>query len=64
MSTVELIQRKAETLPQELQIEALHYVEFLASRQEAGIESAEWAKFSATQMEKQYAPSDAIYDQD
>jgi hypothetical protein len=64
MSTVELIQRKAESLPAELQIEALHYLEFLALRRETQAESADWARFSATQLEKQYAPADAIYDQD
>ena len=64
MSTVELIQRKAEALPRELQIETLHYVEFLASRQEARAESTEWARFSTAQLDKHYAPADAIYDQE
>ena len=58
-----MIEKKAKSLPRELQVEALHYVEFLASRAEARAESAEWAKFSAAQLEKHYGPADAIYDQ-
>ena len=64
MSTLEMIEEKAKSLPRELQLEALHYVEFLFSRSEARAESTEWAKFSASQLEKQYGPADAIYDQD
>jgi len=59
-----MIEKKAKNLPRELQVEALHYVEFLASRSEARAESTEWAKFSAAQLEKQYGPADAIYDHD
>jgi hypothetical protein len=64
MSTLELIENKAKNLPDHLQIEALHYVEFLLSRLEARAESAQWAKFSGEQLEKQYATVDAIYDKD
>ena len=64
MSTLELIETKAKSVPGELQVEVLHYVEFLLSRQRARAESAEWAKFSAAQLENQYAPADAIYDRD
>jgi len=64
MSTLELIEKKAKSLPGDLQVEALHYVEFLLSRFEAQAESVEWAKFSAAQLEKQYAPADTIYDRD
>lgn len=64
MSTVELIEEKAKSLPGELQVEALHYVEFLLARMQARAESGEWAKFSAAQLEKQYGPADAIYDRD
>jgi hypothetical protein len=64
MSTVEMIEEKARSLPGELQVEALHYVEFLLARLEAGAEAVEWTKFSGAQLEKQYGPMDAIYDQD
>jgi hypothetical protein len=64
MSTAELIYEKAKTLPDRLQTEALHYVDFLLSRLDIRAEDAEWAQFSRTQLEKQYGPSDAIYDSD
>jgi len=51
-------------LPGTLQTEALHYVDFLLSRQEVKSEDGDWARFSASQLEKQYAPADAIYDTD
>ena len=44
--------------------EALHYVDFLLSRQEAKTDGGEWAGFSASQLEKHFAPADAVYDQD
>lgn len=64
MSTVELIAEKSRALPAELQEEALHYVDYLLARQMEGAESIEWSKFSAEQLAAQYAPGDAIYDQD
>jgi len=64
MSTAEMIFKKADALPEQLQTEALHYVDFLISRQEAKAEASDWAKLSASQLEKHYAPADAIYDQD
>ena len=64
MSTLQMIEEKAKNLPGDLQVEALHYVEFLLSRLEARAESAEWAEFSAGQLEKHYAAADAIYDKD
>ena len=64
MSTLELIEKNAKRLPGDLQVEALHYVEFLLSRLEARAESAEWVEFSAAQLEKHYAAADAIYDKD
>ena len=64
MSTVELIEEKVKRLPGELQAEALHYVEFLLARLHASGESAEWAKFSGAQLEKQYGVVDGVYDQD
>ena len=64
MSTVELIEEKAKSLPGDLQVEALHYVEFLLARLQGKAESADWAKFSGAQLEKQYGPVDAIYDRE
>ena len=59
-----MIEEKAKSLPINLQEEALHYVEFLLARLRAGAESAEWAQFAGAQLEKQYGPVDAIYDED
>ena len=64
MSTADLIFEKAKALPGELQTEALHYVDFLLARWDVKSEDGDWARFSATQLEKQYAPGDAIYDAD
>jgi hypothetical protein len=64
MSIAELIYEKAKGLPVPLQTEALHYLDFLQSRQSAEVEAAEWSRFSASQLEKQYAPEDALYDQE
>jgi hypothetical protein len=64
MSTADLIYEKAKALPETLQTEALHYVDLLLSRQGAKSEDGDWARFSASQLEKQYAPADAIYDTD
>ncbi|MGH7971501.1 MAG: DUF2281 domain-containing protein [Limisphaerales bacterium] len=64
MSTLEMIEEKAKSLPGDLQEEALHYVEFLLARLQARAESAEWAKFAGAQLGRQYGPVDAIYDQD
>jgi hypothetical protein len=64
MSTAELIYERARALPDPLQTEALHFVDFLLSRLDARLEDTEWAKFSASQLEKQYSPADAAYDQD
>ena len=64
MSTAEMIFQKAKTLPEPLQTEALHYVDFLLSREEAKADANQWAKLSANQLEKHYALADAIYDGD
>jgi hypothetical protein len=64
MTTLDLIYEKAKELPVDRQIEALHYVSFLLSQEQANAESAEWAAHSSSQMAKQYAPENAIYDQD
>lgn len=64
MSTADLIFQKAKVLPAPLQTEALHFVDYLLTRQEAKTEAAVWAKFSEGQLDKQYAAADSIYDQD
>jgi hypothetical protein len=65
MSTAELIYEKAKTLPEQLQTEALHYVDYLFARRQRGEdEQQEWAKFSAQQLSRAYGPGDAIYDED
>ena len=64
MSTAELIYEKTRRLPEDLQAEALHYVDFLLAQRQGQSEAAAWAKFSTTQLAKQYAPEDAIYDED
>jgi hypothetical protein len=64
MSTVELIAEKTRLLPDELQRETLHFVDYLLARRAEQGESRDWARFSAEQLAGQYAESDAIYDQD
>jgi len=64
MSTAELILEKARKLPDELQQEALHYVDSLLARQAELNERHNWTRFSAQQLTAQYSPADAIYDQD
>lgn len=64
MSTAEMIFKMANALPEPLQTEALHYLDFLVSRQSAKADASEWARLSASQLEKHYASTDAIYDQD
>jgi hypothetical protein len=64
MSTVELIFEKSCSLPGELQQEALDFVEFLLARKAEGREARNWSRFSAEQLAGQYAPADAIYDED
>lgn len=64
MNTAESIYESAKALPDERQVEALHYVNFLLSQERAKDESAKWTAFSANQLAKQYAPEDAVYDQE
>ena len=64
MSTAELILEKASKLPDELQQEALQYVDLLLAGQAELNEGHNWSRFSAQQLAAQYAPADAIYDQD
>ena len=64
MSTADLIFQKAKALRSPLQTEALHFVDYLLTRQATKTEAAVWAKFSTGQLEKQYAAAGSIYDQD
>ena len=64
MSTAEIIFEKSRSLPGELQQEALDFVEFLLVRKEESKETRDWSRFSAEQLAGQYAPADAIYDED
>ncbi|HZM04450.1 MAG TPA: DUF2281 domain-containing protein [Candidatus Saccharimonadales bacterium] len=62
MNTAEMLFEQAKHLPENLQAEALHYVNFLLSRRAAEKENMEWSRFSATQLAQQYSPEDALYD--
>lgn len=62
MSTAEMLFEKARHLPEDLQAEALHYVDFLLARRAAEKENKEWSRFSAARLAHQYSPDDAIYD--
>lgn len=64
MSAAELIYQKAKALLGALQTEVLHYVEFLLPCREPKAEALAWARFSASQLELQYCPQDAIYERD
>ncbi len=62
MSTAEMLFEKAKNLPENLQAEALHYVDFLLTRRATENEAREWSQFSTTQLAREYSPADAIYD--
>jgi hypothetical protein len=62
MSTAEMLFEKAKHLPENLQTEALHYVDFLLARRSAEKEDQQWSRFSAMQLARAYSPEDAIYD--
>ena len=64
MSTAEAIFEKAKALPDDRQVEALHFLNFLLSQERAQADAAEWAAFSNSQLAKQYGPDDSIYDRD
>jgi hypothetical protein len=64
MSTAELLLEKASKLPDELQREALRFVDSLLARQADKAEQRNWSRFSAEQLAAQYSPADAVYDQD
>lgn len=64
MSTVEQIAERAKALPEPLQTEALHFVNYLLSLQDAKADSVEWAGFSSGQLAQQYGRGDEVYDKD
>jgi len=64
MSTAEIIFEKTRALPDDLQQEALRFVDSLLARQTEAAEARSWSRFSAEKIAAQYAPADAIYDQD
>ena len=64
MSTAEVIFERAKGLPDGLQSEVLHFVEFLLARYEPETEQKEWARFSAKQLLSVYGPADAVYDEE
>lgn len=59
-----MILEKARQLPDELQQEALQFVDSLIARQAELHERHDWSRFSAQQLATQYSPADAVYDQD
>jgi hypothetical protein len=64
MSTAETIFEKAKALPDNRQMEALNFVNYLISQELAQAESSEWASFSGNQLSRQFCDEDAIYDKD
>jgi hypothetical protein len=62
MSAAETIFEKVKALPENRQIEALNFVNFLISRELAKAESFDWASFSSNQLCRQYCDEDAIYE--
>ena len=56
MSVAETIFERAKSLPDDLQSEALHYVDYLVLRRQAEMEDGEWVRHSAAQLLAQYAP--------
>ena len=64
MSTAEMVFEKTRALPDELQQEALRYLDALLARKAGSVEARSWARFSTQQLAAQYAPADSIYDQD
>jgi hypothetical protein len=64
MSAAEAIYERAKSLPDDLQAEALHYLDYLMLRRQMESEDREWEEFAAGQLANQYAAEDAIYDKE
>ena len=62
MTTVEQITSRVRALPEHLQREALHYVEYLLQRQDAARENREWTEACAAHLYAAYSDSDKVYD--
>jgi hypothetical protein len=56
------IATRVRSLPEHLQREALHYVEYLLQRQDAARDGREWADACAVNLHAAYGDSDAVYD--
>ncbi len=64
MTIAEQVFDRTKSLPESLQAEVLHFVDFLRTRTEANEGSEEWAKFSSSQLLNAYCDADSIYDKD
>ena len=64
MSTAEVIFEKSRDLPDSLQSEVLHFVEYLLTRYEATREEQDWAGFSGSQLLAAYGTMDEVYDEE
>jgi len=64
MSTAELALERMKTLPDDLQVEALHYIDYLRQQRSINAEDRACAELGATEMSRHYAPLDAIYDEE
>lgn len=53
---------KAKHLPENLQADALRYVDFLLLHGAAEKEARDWSRYSTAQLARQYSPEEAIYD--
>jgi hypothetical protein len=62
MTMAEEISTRVRSLPEHLQREALHYVEYLVQRQDAAREGREWTEACATHLHAAYSDLDAVYD--
>jgi len=64
MTMAEAIYERAKTLPDDLQVEALRYLDYLFLCRQAETEDREWPQFAASQLASQYGPEDAVYDKE
>jgi len=66
VTTAEAIYERALALPEPLRREALHYLEYLLQRRDAGQRAADdeaaWTRLSAEQLAAHYGPDDSVYD--
>lgn len=64
MSTAEMVFEKTRALPDELQQEALRFVDSLLAQRMELNDARSWSRFSAEQLASHYAPGDSVYDAD